>query len=131
MKLLATIILVVAICIVSVTYLAVRGSLPVLDGSVSIAGLISTVVVEKDALGVPTVRGSNRLDVARATGFVHGQDRFFQMDLMRRVAAGELSGLVGINAIELDKERRLHRLRVAARERVSSMSAAERELIVA
>jgi penicillin amidase len=53
------------------------------------------------------------------------------MDLMRRVAAGELSGLVGINAIELDKERRLHRLRAAARERVSSVSAAERELIVA
>ena len=71
MKLLATIILVVAICIVSVTYLAVRGSLPVLDGSISIAGLISTVVVERDALGVPTIRGANRLDVARATGFLH------------------------------------------------------------
>jgi penicillin amidase len=131
MKLLATIILVVAICIVSVTYLAVRGSLPILDGSVSIAGLVSTVTVERDALGVPTIRGSNRLDVARATGFVHGQDRFFQMDLMRRVAAGELSGLVGINAIELDKERRLHRLRAAARERVSNLSAAERDLLVA
>jgi len=131
MKFLATIILVVAICIVSVTYLAVRGSLPVLDGSVSIDGLISTVVVERDAMGVPTVRGSNRLDVARATGYVHGQDRFFQMDLMRRVAAGELSGLVGINAIELDKERRLHRLRAAARERIGTVSAAERDLIMA
>ncbi len=129
MKLLATIIVVIAVCVVSVTYLAVRGSLPVLDGTVAIAGLTAPVIVARDALGVPTVRGTNRLDVARATGFLHGQDRFFQMDLMRRVAAGELSGLVGSNAIELDKERRQHRLRAAARERIASVSAAEQELI--
>ena len=131
MKLLATIIVVIAVCVVSVTYLAVRGSLPVLDGTVAIAGLTAPVIVARDALGVPTVRGTNRLDVARATGFLHGQDRFFQMDLMRRMAAGELSGLVGSNAIELDKERRQHRLRAAARERFASVSAAEQELIAA
>ena len=131
MKLLTTVILIVAICIVSVTYLAVRGSLPVLDGTISIAGLIAPVVVERDALGVPTVRGTNRLDVARVTGFLHGQDRFFQMDLMRRVAAGELSGLVGKNAIELDKASRQHRLRATARERIANVSIAEQQLMQA
>ncbi|MEE8249126.1 MAG: penicillin acylase family protein, partial [Gammaproteobacteria bacterium] len=131
MKLLATVVLVVTVCIVSVTYLAVRSSLPILDGVVSVGGLMAPVVVERDALGVPTVRGTNRLDVARATGFLHGQDRFFQMDLLRRVAAGELSGLVGRNAIEVDKDRRKHRLRALARDLVANLSAVERELIAA
>jgi len=131
MKLLATVILVVTVCIVSVTYLAVRSSLPILDGTVSVAGLTAPVVIQRDALGVPTVRGTNRLDVARATGFLHGQDRFFQMDLLRRVAAGELSGLVGKNAIELDKGRRQHRLRATARNVVANLSAVEQELIAA
>jgi penicillin amidase len=131
MKLLTTVILVIAVCIVSVTYLAVRSSLPVLDGTVSIAGLTAPVMVERDALGVPTVRGTNRLDVARATGFLHGQDRFFQMDLLRRVAAGELSALVGINAIELDKSRRQHRFRAAAKDLVANLTIAEQELIAA
>ena len=82
MKFLATIILVVVVCIVSVTYIAVRGSLPILDGTFSVSHLTTPVSVERDALGVPTIRGTTRIDVARATGFVHGQDRFFQMDLM-------------------------------------------------
>ncbi len=48
------------------------------------AGLTAPVTIERDALGVPTVRGRTRADVARALGFVHAQDRFFQMDLLRR-----------------------------------------------
>ncbi len=131
MKLLATIFAVVAICIASITYFAVRGSLPTLDGTLSIPALSAKVIVDRDGLGVPTVRGSSRIDVARATGFLHAQDRFFQMDLMRRVAAGELSELVGRNAISLDRERRQHRLRVAARDRVESLSEREREILVA
>ena len=131
MKLLAIIFAVVAICIASITYFAVRGSLPTLDGTLAIPGLSAEVIVDRDDLGVPTVRGRDRIDVAHATGFLHAQDRFFQMDLMRRVAAGELSGLVGSNAISLDRERRQHRLRVAARARIESLSDRERELLIA
>ncbi len=131
MKLLATIFAAVAICIVSITYLTVRGSLPALDGTLSIPGLAAQVIVDRDDLGVPTVRGSSRTDVARATGFLHAQDRFFQMDLMRRLAAGELSELVGGNAINLDRERRQHRLRAAARNRIELLSDREREILVA
>src|SRR5262245_51833011 len=68
-----------------------RGSLPVLDGTIAMPGLSAAVSVTRDALGIPTIRGSSREDVARATGFLHAQDRFFQMDLARRQAAGELS----------------------------------------
>src|SRR5687768_9443920 len=68
-----------------------RASLPQLDGTHQRAGLDATVTVTRDALGIPTIQGASRRDVARATGFVHAQDRFFQMDLTRRRPAGELA----------------------------------------
>ena len=92
----------------------VRASLPQVDGTAAIAGLTSNVRVDRDALGVPTITGSNREDVARALGFLHAQDRFFQMDLQRRQPAGELSGLVGPRAMEVDQEMRVHRFRDVA-----------------
>ena len=57
----------------------------------------------------PVILAANRRDLAFATGFAHAQDRFFQMDLIRRKAAGELSELVGAAAIEIDKQSRFHR----------------------
>jgi penicillin amidase len=95
-------------------FLLLRGSLPVLDGAVSLPGLGGPVAVERDRLGVPTIRGGSRADVARATGFVHAQDRFFQMDLLRRRAAGELAELVGKVALPVDRRTRLHRFRRVA-----------------
>lgn len=92
----------------------VRGSLPQLDGAAVIAGLSGEVRVERDALGVPTITGASREDVARALGFLHAQDRFFQMDLQRRQPAGELSALVGARALEVDQEIRVHRFRDVA-----------------
>src|SRR5688572_9015549 len=71
----------------------VRASLPQLNGTAAISGLTANVRVDRDALGVPTITGATREDVARALGFLHAQDRFFQMDLQRRQPAGELSGL--------------------------------------
>jgi penicillin amidase len=91
-----------------------RASLAQVDGTAAIAGLTSNVRVDRDALGVPTITGATREDVARALGFLHAQDRFFQMDLQRRQAAGELSGLVGRRAMEADEGMRLHRFRDVA-----------------
>src|SRR5215210_1298387 len=75
-----------------------RGSLPQLDGTRQVPGLSGRVRITRDALGVPTIQGATRADVARATGFLHAQDRFFQMDLTRRRAAGEIAALVGHRA---------------------------------
>lgn len=94
----------------------VRGSLPQLDGSQPLSGLAADVVITRDALGVPTVRGANRSDVARALGFLHAQDRFFQMDLLRRRAAGELAELFGPAALPLDRRVRPHRFRQLAQQ---------------
>ncbi|MFD2271540.1 penicillin acylase family protein [Undibacterium arcticum] len=95
-------------------WLFLRGSLARLDGIQAVAGLNATVSVARDALGVPLISGSDRRDVAYATGFVHAQDRFFQMDLLRRMAAGELAELFGPHAVALDKSHRLHRFRARA-----------------
>jgi penicillin amidase len=108
-----------------------RASLPILDGQGPLAGLEAPVTVERDALGVPTVRGASRLDVARATGFVHGQDRFLQMDLMRRRAAGELSELVGGAALDWDRTIRVHRFRNLARTVLGLAPPADRDILEA
>ena len=91
-----------------------RASLPQMTGTAAISGLSAAVRVDRDALGVPTITGATREDVARALGFLHAQDRFFQMDLQRRQPAGELSGLVGARAMEVDEAMRAHRFRSVA-----------------
>lgn len=104
-------------------------SLPPLAGELTIAGLAAPVTIERDRLGVPTITGGDRLDVAFATGFVHGQDRFFQMDLLRRQAAGELAELVGEPVLRLDRSLRPHRFRARAGRVLAAAPAHERRLL--
>lgn len=92
----------------------IRASLPPLDGQQTLAGLGAPVRIERDAQGVPTIAGATRIDVARALGFIHAQDRFFQMDLLRRAGAGELAELLGPAAVSLDRARRIHGFRNTA-----------------
>ena len=106
-----------------------RGSLPQLEGERQLRGLSAPVEVTRDGLGIPTVRGTTRVDVARATGFLHAQDRFFQMDLARRRAAGELAALVGARAVALDREMRIHRFRAEAHRAVSLLGARDRTIL--
>lgn len=108
-----------------------RSSRPVLDGSVVLPGLAAPVSVARDAQGVPTLTGSNRLDLARALGFLHAQERYFQMDLLRRAGAGELSGLVGAAALPVDRQRRLHRFRWRAEQALVKLPAGERAFLKA
>ena len=96
-------------------WIAVRGSLASLDGNLPLRGLAAPVSVQRDALGTVTISASSEIDAARALGFIHGQERFFEMDLLRRSAAGELSELFGAIAIDKDKSIRVHRLRERAR----------------
>src|SRR5512142_902968 len=91
-----------------------RSSLPQLDGTVGAAGLAAPIRIERDRLGVPTITAANRVDLAYGTGFVHGQDRFFEMDLSRRLAGGELSELFGKVAVDQDSKTRLFRFRKVA-----------------
>jgi penicillin amidase len=106
--------------------LAVRGSVPRYDGVAQLPGLKSPVEVSRDALGVLTVEAADALDAARALGYAAAQERFFEMDLLRRSAAGELAELFGAAALPLDRERRLHRFRSRAREALEVLDPAIR-----
>ncbi|MDX1420116.1 MAG: penicillin acylase family protein [Rubricoccaceae bacterium] len=90
-------------------YAWLRASLPALEGELPLPGLAAEVTVTRDSLGVPTVTAASRLDAARALGFVHAQERFFQMDLLRRAGAGELSALLGEATVGADRALRPHR----------------------
>src|SRR5438067_13836324 len=85
------------------TYGVLSGSLARLDGKLRVAGRTAPVRIERDSRGVSTIEAANRLDSAFATGFVHAQDRFFQMDPSRRLAAGALAELFGPNALAHDR----------------------------
>lgn len=106
-----------------------RSSLPMLDGHLVAPGLAAPVDIERDAMGVPTITGANRTDVAFATGFVHAQDRYFQMDLLRRTATGELSELFGAGALDADRRRRQHRFRARAAVALQALAPADRALL--
>ncbi|MEM6639147.1 MAG: penicillin acylase family protein [Pseudomonadota bacterium] len=103
-----------------------RGSLPLLAGMQS-TSVAAPVTIERDAAGVPTIRGSSRRDLFHAEGFLHGQDRFFQMDLARRAAAGRLAELFGELALARDKSVRVHGLSLVADEALTAMPPAHRD----
>ena len=91
------------VLVVLLAWLTLRASLPELDGTVTVAGLGSATTIERDSQGIVTITAATRADAAFATGFAHGQDRFFQMDIIRRRSAGEVSALVGEVALDLDE----------------------------
>ncbi|MDJ0939588.1 MAG: penicillin acylase family protein [Woeseiaceae bacterium] len=128
MRILAGAVMLVAILALTM-WLAVRGSLPQLDGDIVADGLTGSASIERDADGIPVISATTREDLAFATGFAHGQDRFFQMDLIRRRTAGELSKLVGERAVPVDKRYRFHRFRALARDVLARADESDRRVI--
>jgi penicillin amidase len=112
-------------------WMGFRASLPLINGTATLAGLDARIVVERDAAGVPTITAHSRADLARGLGYVHGQDRYFQMDLLRRSAAGELSALLGPSMLPSDRKIRMHQFRAVARATVAALDARQRMLLEA
>ena len=104
---------------------ALRGSLARLDGKQALPGLSAPVSLQRDAFGVVTIEAENRADALRALGYVHAQERYFGMDLMRRDAAGELAELFGPVALDHDRRRRMHRLRARADAQLEDFAGAQ------
>ncbi|WP_426689558.1 penicillin acylase family protein [Rhodanobacter ginsengiterrae] len=102
------------------------GSQARLDGTRQTAGLSAPTSIARDALGTITIEGKKRTDISYALGYVHAQERFFEMDLMRRMPAGELSALVGPAALKLDLNHRRHRLRAVAAAAYAQMEPQQR-----
>lgn len=79
------------------------GSLPETDGERTLAGLHAPVEIRRDQAGVPHILASNDADMYFAAGFVHAQDRLWQMDLLRRYGQGRLAEIFGPRAVASDR----------------------------
>jgi penicillin amidase len=101
-------------------YSVARSALPQLDGKLQIPGLLHPVTVMRDPHGIPTIDASNLIDLFFAQGYITASDRMFQMDGMRRFAAGELAEILGEDLVEHDRRRRVLGLRTAAQKAVDS-----------
>jgi len=112
-------------------YSQIESALPILDGKRTLLGLEYTAIVERDVQGIVTIKAKARNDIAVATGFIHAQERFFQMDLLRRNSAGELASLFGEKALSHDKKVRRHRFRERARLIVSQLPSEDLALLKA
>jgi penicillin amidase len=120
------VLLVVLIAAIWWLYAIMRSPQPQLDGSISVPGISAKVRVIRDERGVPTIEAASLEDLFFAQGYVTAQDRLWQMDMMRRAAAGELSEVIGEDTVKMDREERILGLRQAAESAEKNISARDR-----
>lgn len=99
----------------------IQQKLPQRSGSLELTELSAPVDVHYDERGVPHIQAQNELDAYRALGYVHAQDRLFQMEIMRRLARGELSEILGEQTVPLDRLFRTLRLHQHAQQYVQKL----------
>jgi len=101
---LGSLVLIALIALVAAIYLprAAKSSFPLLDGTLQTPGLLAEVQIYRDDLGVAHIFGSTEHDLFFAQGFVHAQDRFWQMDFQRHASSGRLSELLGSATLDTD-----------------------------
>ncbi len=112
--------------LIAYAYFVARAALPQLDGSLDVQGLSATVKVTRDAHGVPAIEAASLEDLFLAQGYVTAQDRLWQMDVMRRFGAGELSEILGEDTLRIDREQRILGLRAAAKKSLAMASPRDR-----
>lgn len=93
----------IIIITIAAGYLWLRSTKPVYSGDIQMPGLKSKVEVIFDDYGVPHIYAQNSHDAYIALGYVHAQERLFQMEMIRRVTSGRLSELLGPRFINTDK----------------------------
>ncbi|HLM55157.1 MAG TPA: penicillin acylase family protein [Pyrinomonadaceae bacterium] len=108
-----------------------RASVPRPARDAELKGLDGPVVVTLDEFGVPTIEARSRLDALRALGYVSARDRLFQMDLLRRGAAGRLTEVFGKGALETDTAQRVVGCNRVAAEIFSRLPAEQKESLLA
>jgi penicillin amidase len=122
---------IVVIATGAVAWWFVYRPLPQIDGSASLPGLHQEVTVERDQWGVSHIRAASLEDLVEAQGYVMAQDRLWQMDLLRRVARGQLSEILGPSALSIDKNFRTLGFGRAAERDVTLLDAEARRLMEA
>ncbi|MDY0908056.1 penicillin acylase family protein [Microbacterium sp. CFBP9034] len=114
---------VVVIALLATGFVAytVQRSFPQVDGEVAVAGLGEEVRVQRDDLGVPTITAGTTDDLFFAQGYVHAQDRFWEMDFRRHVTSGRLSELFGESQLPTDMFLRTLGWRAIAEQEVEAL----------
>lgn len=82
---------------------SVQRAFPETEGTLELSGLEQEVTVQRDAQGIPTITANTSHDIFMAQGFVHAQDRFWEMDFRRHMTAGRLSELFGASQLDTDR----------------------------
>ncbi|HWM16101.1 MAG TPA: penicillin acylase family protein [Microbacterium sp.] len=95
-------VIVIALIAAGFVVFTIQRSFPQLEGTVALTGLDHRVEVQRDELGIPTITAATTDDLFFAQGFVHAQDRFWEMDFRRHVTSGRLSELFGESQLATD-----------------------------
>ena len=99
----------------------IQRSFPQTEGAIEVEGLTAAVTVERDASGIPTITADSTDDLFYAQGFVHAQDRFFEMDFRRHVTAGRVAEMFGASQAGTDAFLRTLGWRKVAEAEVAAM----------
>ena len=91
------------VLIVGGGYVWLRGSLPETDGRIAVAGLSGPVEIVRDRYNIPHIFARSAIDAQFGLGFVHAQDRLWQMEMNRRIGAARLSEVVGDSGLPIDR----------------------------
>ncbi len=100
---LLVVILILGLAGFGVGYVTVRRAWPQINGTVQVPGLQAPVTVIRDKWGIPHIYASSLHDLLFAQGYVHAQDRFWQMEFWRRIGSGRLSEILGKSALAQDR----------------------------
>ena len=111
-------------------YLA-RSSFPKVDGQVKLSGLNAPVDIYRDSYGIPQIYAQNPHDLFFTQGYVHAQDRFYQMDFWRHIGSGRLSEMFGKSELVTDTFLRTLGWERVAQQELNQMSSDERALLQA
>jgi len=124
-------ILLLALVSAGAGWLYVQRSLPQTDGSVALAGARGEIRIERDALGIPTIKAGSTEDAMFGLGFAHAQDRLWQLETHRRIGSGRLAEAFGDGALEGDQFLRALGVKRIAAAQWSGTSAETRGIITA
>ncbi|MFD1825818.1 MULTISPECIES: penicillin acylase family protein [Mumia] len=128
---LAIVLAVVLVAVAALGIVTVRKPFPDREGTAQLTGLGADVTVLRDDHGIPQVYADSAEDLFMAQGYVHAQDRFFEMDFRRHVTAGRLAELVGEAALETDKFVRTMGWRQVAEQELPKLAPATRRYLEA
>lgn len=109
----------------------VHWTLPQLGGTLTLAGPRAEIRIERDGFGIPTIKAGSIDDAMFGLGFVHGQDRLWQLEMHRRIGSGQLAEVFGESALNKDKFLRALGVKRAAAVQWANLSPQARDTIAA